>query len=150
MTLDLTHRAFQPQLEEDILDVLGYATPSFLLSYLQITEDVVVLLSDAGEVLYANARALDRFFDRDLEQVRGALWLHFLPEPTRATIDHALALAGNGQQVHCQVAQDAASGTPEMQLSLSPIYLRDGTLECLLAVVRLAPANTNAEPAESG
>ncbi|WP_425041183.1 PAS domain-containing protein [Primorskyibacter sp. S187A] len=149
MTIEVHQRAFQPQINEGILDVLGLATPSFVLSMLHATPDCLFLLNEVGEVIYVNEHGLRRVCHTSFDQARGAHWASFFPPSARRELLRAVQLAAQGEQVHCEIAEPGSMEGQLLSMTIAPVFLRDGSVECLCVVGRRLSANTNARPAES-
>ncbi|MGX9354890.1 PAS domain-containing protein [Roseobacteraceae bacterium S113] len=149
MSIELHQRAFQPQQDEDVLEVLGFAAPAVLLSMLRMTQEAVLLLDEGGSIIYANDNALLSLCETDLETVRGAHWTGHFASVDGSALGRAIAHAQMGLEVSFAYDVPRSGGTV-CEVTLSPVFLRDGVLECICVVVRDQTANTNAVPSESG
>ena len=145
MSINVTQRTSGAPRDEEILDVLGFATPSFLLSMLRLTHDQVFLLDEKGHILHANGIALSETCRKDIAMVRGAEFAQFFCASQSEELKRAFEFACTGLHVDCRLKVDGRA----MDLSIAPVTLRDGTLECLCALIRDPSANTNAVPHHS-
>lgn len=134
------------EIEEDILDSLGFAASSCLISLLHTTSDCVKLLTREGRLRYANARALEELAQATLEQARDRIWSEFWPAAARPILEEAVDKASAGHHVHCEVPRPDEDGDRLWSVALTPVTLRDGTVEAILVVSSDLTANTNARP----
>jgi PAS domain S-box-containing protein len=147
MKVRLLERPVPPGRDAEILDILGFVAPSFLLSMLQATSDCVKILSVEGRILFANQIALDDLMGGALDQVRDTIWCRYWPLETRPALEEALDLTIQGRHIYCELPRPTEDGQDRLwAVNLTPVF--DGTGE-VIAVVVLShdlTANRNAAP----
>lgn len=141
-------RAFQPQLDPSVLSVLGCALPQVVMSTWVSAREAMVLLDDAGAVIFANAYALDALFRADLDAARGCDWMQLFGARDRRVVAGAMARASRGGQARFELFPSGAYCS--MAFEIAPVSRRKGPadcrIECFVVTARPGLANTNARP----
>lgn len=147
MRVRLLERPIPPKRDEEILDILGFVAPSFLLSMIQATSDCVKILSVDGRILFVNQIGLDELMTGALEQVRDTVWSEYWPHATRPALEEALDLTMQGRHITCELPRPTDDGADRLwSVNMTPVFDHDGTVIAVLILSRDLTANSNRAP----
>ena len=96
MKVKLLERPIPPGRDEEILDILGFVAPSFVLSMIQATSDCVKILTVDGRIVFVNQIGLDELMGGSLVEVRDAIWSGYWPAAARPALEEAIDLTSQG------------------------------------------------------
>ncbi|MCE8009344.1 PAS domain-containing protein [Aestuariivita sp.] len=147
MKVRLLERLVPPGRDEEILDVLGFVAPSFLVSMIQATSDCVKILSVDGRILFVNQIGLDELMGGSLAEVRDTVWSAYWPAPTRPALEEALDLTTQGRHIYCELPRETVDGQDRLwALNMTPVFGEDGQVAAIIILSRDLTANRNYAP----
>ena len=123
MKVKLRERPVPPGRDEEILDILGFVAPSFVLSMIQATSDCVKILSVDGRIIFVNQIALDELMGGSLAEVRDTVWSAYWPEQARPALEEAIDLTVQGRHIYCELPRETLDGRDRLwSVNLTPVF----------------------------
>ena len=147
MKVKLLERPVPPGRDEEILDILGFVAPSFVLSMIQATSDCVKILTVDGRIVFVNQIGLDELMGGSLEEVRDTIWSAYWPPLTRPALEEALELTAQGRHIYCEMPRETEDGDDRLwAVNLTPVFGDDGEVMAIVVMSRNLTANVNHAP----
>ncbi len=147
MKVKLRERPVPPGRDEEILDILGFVAPSFVLSMIQATSDCVKILSVDGRIIFVNQIGLDELMGGSLDQVRDTVWSGYWPAIARPALEEAIELTTHGRHIYCELPRPTDEGLDRLwAVNLTPVFGEDDRVIAIVVLSRDLTANANAAP----
>lgn len=144
----LRERPVPPGRDEEILDILGFVAPSFVLSMIQATSDCVKILSVDGRIIFVNQIGLDELMGGSLTEVRDTIWSGYWPPAARPALEEAIDLTTQGRHIYCELPRETLEGRDRLwSVNLTPVFGEDNRVIAIVVMSRDLTANTNQPPA---
>ena len=143
----LRERPVPPGRDEEILDILGFVAPSFVLSMIQATSDCVKILSVDGRIIFVNQIGLDELMGGSLAEVRDTIWSGYWPQATRPALEEAIDLTNQGRHIYCELPRQTLEGRDRLwSVNLTPVFGEDNRVIAIVVMSRDLTANNNQPP----
>lgn len=143
----LLERPVPPGRDEEVLDILGFIAPSFVLSLIQATSDCVKILSMDGRIVFVNQIGLDELMGGALHEVRDSIWSAYWPARARPALEEALELTSQGRHIYCELPRETEDGDGRLwSVNLTPVFDQNGEVMAIVAMTRDITANMNHAP----
>ena len=147
MKFQLSERAIAPSQDAEILDLLGFVAPSFVLSMIQATSDCVKILTVDGRIRFVNRIGLDELMGGALDQVRDTVWSSHWPPAARPVLEEALELTAQGRHITCEIPRPTGEGADRLwSVNMPPVFGEGGQVMAILILSRDLTANRNRPP----
>jgi len=143
----LLERPVPPGRDEEILDILGFIAPSFVLSMFQATSDCVKILTVDGRIVFVNQIGLDELMGGALHEVRDTVWSAYWPTAARPALEEALDLTAQGRHIYCELPRETVDGRDRLwAVNLTPVFSADEDVIAIVVLTRDLTANRNEPP----
>ena len=147
MKVKLQERPIPPGRDEEILDILGFIAPSFVLSMIQATSDCVKIVSVDGRIIFVNQIGLDELMGGSLVEVRDTVWSAYWPEIARPALEEAIELTTQGRHIYCELPRPTEDGDDRLwSVNLTPVFGDDDQVIAIVVLSRDMTANVNHAP----
>lgn len=143
----LSERPVPPGRDEEVLDILGFVAPSFVLSMIQATSDCVKILSVDGRIIFVNQIGLDELMGGSLHEVRDTIWSTYWPALARPALEEAIELTKQGRHIYCELPRETEGGLDRLwSVNLTPVFGENGKVIAIVVLSRDMTANLNQAP----
>ncbi len=147
MKVKLRERPVPPGRDEEILDILGFVAPSFVLSMIQATSDCVKILTVDGRIIFVNQIGLDELMGGSLTEVRDTIWSAYWPSAARPALEEAIDLTTQGRHIYCELPRETVEGRDRLwSVNLTPVFGDDDRVIAIVVMSRDLTANANQPP----
>ncbi len=147
MKVKLRERPVPPGRDEEILDILGFVAPSFVLSMIQATSDCVKILTVDGRIIFVNQIGLDELMGGSLTEVRDTIWSAYWPAAARPALEEAIDLTTQGRHIYCELPRETVAGRDRLwSVNLTPVFGEDDRVIAIVVMSRDLTANANQPP----
>ncbi len=149
MKVKLRERPVPPGRDEEILDILGFVAPSFVLSMIQATSDCVKILTVDGRIIFVNQIGLDELMGGSLTEVRDTIWSAYWPAAARPALEEAIDLTTQGRHIYCELPRETVEGRDRLwSVNLTPVFGQDDRVIAIVVMSRDLTANANQPPGQ--